>query len=109
MVPKLLYDSLQGTEIGKECVPANIAYLYNYEDSPNENYYHVDLIEDSGKLKRTCYNPERSGYVFLGWYTEPECINEWDFNNGIIEVEFDEEGKIIYNEIRLYAKWTRYF
>ncbi len=106
VVPKLLYDSLQGTEQGEKCVPANIAYLYNYVDSPNENYYHVDLIEESGKIPLTCYRPERSGHVFLGWYTEPECINEWDFDNGVVEVERDMNGNAIFKEFRLYAKWS---
>ena len=107
VVPKLLYDSLQGTEAVKECVPANIAYLYNYEDSPNENYYHVDLIEENGHLKRTCVDPKRDGYKFYGWYTEPECINEWSFSKDVVETELDSNGKVVYKEFRLYALWVR--
>ena len=32
---------------------------------------------------------------FLGWYTEPECINEFDFDTPITQ------------KLTLYAKWTR--
>ena len=55
------------------------------------------------------------GYTFKGWYTEPECINEWDFENDevtkyseYIEIN-EEEGKIkkysVIVKTYLYAKW----
>lgn len=24
-------------------------------------------------------NPTKEGYIFDGWYKEPECVNEWNF------------------------------
>jgi len=39
-------------------------------------------------------DPSRAGYVFEGWYTEPEFTNPWDFNQ---ETDGDKT---------LYAKWT---
>ena len=104
VVPKPLYDSLGDSEKEK-CVPANIAYMYNYEDSPNDNYYYVDYSEESGALSRAFYMPNRPGYCFSGWYTEPECINEWDFDSGVVEIKYDEDGNVIYEEFKLYAKW----
>jgi len=106
VVPKPLYDSLGDSEKEK-CVPANIAYMYNYEDSPNDNYYYVDYSEESGALSRAFDKPHRPGRVFKGWYTEPECINEWDFDSGVVEVRYDEDGNVIYEEFKLYAKWSR--
>ena len=38
---------------------------------------------------------EVRGYVFCGWYKEPECINEWDF-----------EHDVITGDTTLYAKWV---
>ena len=28
-------------------------------------------------------DPKREEYIFTGWYTEPECINLYDFNNQV--------------------------
>ena len=40
--------------------------------------------------------PQRSGYVFAGWYTESECYNLFDFTKKSIDVD------------TLYAKWITY-
>jgi uncharacterized repeat protein (TIGR02543 family) len=40
-------------------------------------------------------DPKRTGYVFGGWYTEPEYTNLWVFEN-----TYPEE------DVVLYAKWT---
>ena len=40
--------------------------------------------------------PYRNGYIFAGWYTEPSCINPWDFDTGRVT-----------NDLTLYAKWTK--
>ncbi|WNY23966.1 hypothetical protein MmiHf6_12900 [Methanimicrococcus hongohii] len=37
--------------------------------------------------------PVKSGYTFGGWYTEPECINKFDFDTRIP------------SKTTLYAKW----
>ena len=91
----------------KHIIPANIAYFFNYEENPNEGYFFVDLLEESGKLTKPPYDPKRSGYKFAGWYKEAECVNAWGFENDIVEINFDEEGNRIYEEICLYAKWVK--
>jgi len=40
--------------------------------------------------------PEKEGYKFVGWYKEPEYINEWDF----------EADRVTLN-LTLYAKWIK--
>lgn len=37
----------------------------------------------------------KTGYIFAGWYKEPELLNQWDFDNDILNNE----------DINLYAKW----
>ena len=37
--------------------------------------------------------PTANGCIFQGWYTEAECINQWDFNTVVI------------GDMTLYAKW----
>ena len=88
-------------------LPANISYLFNYEENPNEGYFFVDLLEESGKITKPPYDPKRDGYKFAGWYKEAECLNVWDFENDIVKINFDEEGNRIYEEICLYAKWEK--
>jgi uncharacterized repeat protein (TIGR02543 family) len=87
-------------------IPANIAFFFNYEENPNEGYFFVDLLEESGKITKPPYDPKREGYTFDGWYKEPECLNKWDFDTDEVTITFDEEGNRIYEEIKLYAKWT---
>lgn len=39
-------------------------------------------------------DPEAEGYTFGGWYTEADCINQYDFTAPVVD------------DIVLYAKWT---
>lgn len=50
-----------------------------------------DLLIDSPKT------PTNGSYKFYGWYTEPECINIFDFNQKI------------HKDIDLCAKWVHYY
>ena len=87
-------------------LPANISYFFNYEDNPNEGYFFVDIIEETGKLTKPPYDPKLEGYTFDGWYSDKECTALWDFENDIVTIEFDENNERIYEEICLYAKWV---
>ena len=85
---------------------ANVEFMYNYEGAPNLGYYWLDDIEDSETIEIIPPDPEREGYTFAGWYCEPECESEWDFNNPINKIaltteEFYPEGYVTY----IYAKW----
>lgn len=84
-----------------------MSYMYNYEESENEGYYWVDNFDYGSTIKYIPENPEREGYLFGGWYKEPECVNIWDFDKDTLpEQKLDEEDREIYQETRLYAKWT---
>lgn len=76
-------------------VMKNLAYYYNYENSPNRGYYWIDYITGEN-----LYFPPpssiREGYTFTGWYLEPECETEW---NGILPASEDEK-------LELYAGWN---
>jgi len=86
-------------------IPANVAFLFNYANNPNQGYFFIDLVEETGKLTVPPYNPKREGYTFAGWYKDPECLTPWNFDTDVVTIEFDEEGNRIYEEICLYAKW----
>lgn len=40
-------------------------------------------------------DPYRDGYYFNGWYTEPECVNNWDI-----------ESDTVVGNMTLYADWS---
>ena len=50
------------------------------------------LVSDGSMVTRPSA-PIKIGYDFIGWYTEPECINEYNFNTPVT------------SSFTLYAKW----
>ncbi len=90
---------------------ANVVYKLNYETTGRDFY---DLDSTLGSLIKP-QDPTREGYTFKGWYTEPECINEWDFENDEVTkyseyIEINEEdGETkkysVIVKTYLYAKW----
>ena len=85
---------------------ANTAYMFNYEGAPNDGYYFINDFGYGGLIEDTPYKPLRNGYKFGGWYKEPECINEWNFDSDtLLAAEYDDEGNPLLNDIKLYARW----
>ena len=89
---------------------ANVVYKLNYETTGRDFY---DLDSTLGSLIKP-QDPTREGYTFKGWYTEPECINEWDFENDevtkyseYIEINENDKKEYYYTIVKtyLYAKW----
>ena len=113
----ILYDQYIGLEndddallvaetLFERCLPANISYFFNYCGAPNQGYFFVDLLEETGKLTKPPYDPKREGYTFAGWYKDKECEVPFNFEEDSIEISFDIEGNRIYEEFCLYAKWV---
>ena len=84
---------------------ANTSYMFNYEDAPNNNYFFINNFENGALIENTPYEPLREGYKFDGWYKEPECINKCNFGVDTYVEQYDENGELIFNELKLYAKW----
>lgn len=63
-----------------------------------KGYYRFDSV-DAGEKIPVPPTPEREGYTFRGWYTEAECINEWNFETAP-QIEKEEQ-------LRLYAGWQK--
>ena len=84
---------------------ANVSYYYNYEKE-FETFFIDDV--DGDKIKNIPPVPQREGYEFAGWYKEPECINEWDFENDIVQAKvYNSDNEYQYQETKLYAKWEK--
>ena len=86
---------------------ANTSYMFNYEDAPNEGYFFINNFENGALIENTPYEPLREGYVFDGWYKEPQCINKCNFGVDTYVEQYDENGELIFNELKLYAKWIK--
>lgn len=76
-----------------------INYYYNSSGESRIRIYHQDnsvyKVETfSGGYPSEPMPPTNEGYVFLGWYQNPECTEEFLF--GYYQVNSD---------INLYAKW----
>lgn len=97
---------INGLETNGDVNRANTSYLFNYDNAPNEGYFFINNFDNGVLIQPTPYEPRRNGYVFDGWYKEPECVSIWDFDKDALpEQKTDEEGKEVYQETQLYAKW----
>lgn len=92
-----LNDSKIAHQLLREVKKSRVSYYYNYEDSPNNGLYIIG-IEKEGDMIFKPNDPAREGYIFSGWFTEKECINEFDFGN--------EDNKNL-NNLQLFAKWNK--
>jgi uncharacterized repeat protein (TIGR02543 family) len=84
--------------LSRKFYAANVSYFSNrYPPSDKYYYYHwIDDIEIGETIKTIPPDPIRAGYAFGGWYTEYDCINEWDFNTPKTS-----------EPINLFAKWIK--
>lgn len=70
----------------------SVMYNVLFFDGTEEYTKYFSKVEENGKLIRPT-DPEKEGYVFVGWYTEPELINEYKFNSTVSA------------DLKLYAKF----
>ena len=97
--------SSQGWKDWKGYNYTNVSYWLNYE-SENLGLYWVDDFDYGTAITYIPENPTREGYIFDGWYKEPECINEWDFETDTLpQAKYNEQEEEIHQETKLYVKW----
>ena len=78
----------------------DIATIYEAKEFVNFNLNGSDaqidtqIVDKNGKATQP-KDPTRNGYIFMGWYTDKECLTKFDFNTPIIA------------DITLYAKWVK--
>ncbi len=89
-------------------IQANTSFMFNYENSPNDDYFFLDNYEYGKKINNTPYTPIRDAYTFNGWYKERECINAWNFETDTLPKALKDENDVeIYQETKLFAKWVQ--
>ena len=67
----------------------SINYNLNYQDGPTRT------VNVQAGRKAVDWNTTRAGYDFLGWYIDPECKIEYNFNSRIK------------SDVTLYAAWEK--
>ncbi|MEG2086460.1 MAG: InlB B-repeat-containing protein [Clostridia bacterium] len=116
VITKELFDEFSKTwkypeSVSEQYIIASIEFLLNFKTDETDVFW-LD-IEPAESLIRKWYEgyyvPEREGYTFIGWYKEPECINEWNFESDKTPAEVLDKttGEPITQITRLYAKWTK--
>lgn len=76
---------------------ANLNYYWNYPYSANGGVYFVDDLDVGESITYIPPDPKREGYIFNGWYIDPECQTQFDIESYI---RSEEDGII-----NLYAGW----
>lgn len=69
-----------------------LSYSISFFDGTEEYTEYAKTVEENSKLIRPT-DPEKEGYVFVGWYTEPELINVYNFDSPVTA------------DLKLYAKF----
>ena len=91
---------------GVRCYFANVSFMYNYEGAENYGYYWIDDLDYGSLIEYIPDPPIREGYRFVAWYKDKECIFKWNFSvDRLNEIKYNSDGEVIYQELRLYAKW----
>ena len=82
--------------IGNKSYVANYSvnkYVVNYNTNGGNNIESVEVAYGTDIPKPA--NPSKSGYKFVGWYSDVNLTTEFNFN------------KMPANDITIYAKWTK--
>lgn len=83
-------DAAAGTVEAKRIVnDINITFNYNYKDCPEDV---VQVLNESNRAIEY-FTPQRSGYVFLGWFRDKAGSKRFDFASAVSE------------DTTLYALW----
>ena len=92
---------------------ANIQFMYNYEEAPNEGNYWIDDLETGETLSYMPKDPTREGYTFGGWYADSECTTPYDFTTPYVKkdllegvFEWKEE---VYAGVRINTEYYLYY
>jgi uncharacterized repeat protein (TIGR02543 family) len=86
---KIIITNASGNEIAKD----KIGYSISFNSLGGTPLKSIANITPQ-TIVTAPENPELEGYVFDGWYTEPEYTNQWSFSNPITK------------DLILYAKWS---
>ena len=73
----------------KRAVATTVTFDFQYENITTSSI--VERNTPTSPPQNMLYRP---GLVINGWYTEPDCINRWDFQNPVTQ------------DMTLYAYWT---
>ena len=74
----------------------NDTYTVHFFTGSNETFNIPNQTVKKGGLVNKPDTPRRTGFVFIGWYTDMECTTVWTFEIDIVE-----------KDMTLYARWQK--
>ena len=88
-------------------IPSNVVFYDGYTGKVIYIHYFRNIVIGDNYVI-----PTREGYLFTGWYKEPECINLFDVENEIVPgnksgVDENNIQSIIITPLKLYAGWEK--
>lgn len=86
------YSSTNEFDAGATYVKTNDHYFVNFNSQGGSPV--TGMIVEAGSKINAPANPTKAGSTFMGWYTEANCINAWNF-----------ELNVVTANTTLYAKW----
>ena len=87
-----------------------------YENTKYSGIPYVSVVKNGEKItERDIPTLTKKGFNLEGWYTEPECVHKWDFENDEVtentslyanfiydaSIQRDENGKPIYEDVNV--------
>lgn len=98
-VSQKLYNKICENEVTDKVqshlIIANVEFVCE-----EETYFIADYEVDS-KITYIPDVPTQDGYEFDGWYREPNCVTEWNFDTDTFALAENE------TILKLYAKWNQ--
>ena len=91
---KIEYSSAPPIDPDPPDPPAPVIYTVTF-DAQGGSAVPQASVTSGDKITKPA-DPERSGYIFGGWFKESGCVTPWDF-----------DGDAVTGDVTLYAKWTR--
>lgn len=92
VVPAICLSDIE-SDTSISTIPAPNMFAVTFDLNGHGAALKTQMIKEGQKIICPTPNPAEKGFIFGGWFTDPECENEWDFNNALV------------NSITLYAKW----
>lgn len=100
-LPVYIYPSSDFVEDSQDNLYVYVNIIY-YNDI--NTVYYIDY-SDNDKIEKLPEEPVRDGYKFVGWFKEPECVNEWNLKEDYLNEVIYDEFKAEFYVNKLYAKW----
>ena len=94
----VLYLALSLLYIVAASTQGSCAVIFDLQGGTGNDTTNDQLAAHGGKVNKPAIDPAKEGFALVGWYTEPEYKNEWNFGDNTYPQGIEV--------LILYAKWA---